>query len=311
MAHLEKLRYVALTMTFLDGTGMRQLPYLNGLKAFEASARTCSFAAAAKELNVSPAAVSRMVKLLEARLGVALFERSANRLSLTSAGRAYQTGVSQIFDALALLTEQVRHAALSRVLTIGVGPTFAVRWLIPRLVRFRQAAPDVEVRVTTGGVAAPFSPDWSCGIKLGEGRWPGLVAERLFEADIVPVCTPATARGLKSPHDLNERALLRVAHALGDWPAWLKSAGVRGISARGPIFEYYGQALQAASDGLGIAVGLRPYIDDDLTAGRLVAPFAHSISKGSHWYLLYREERCREPAFSAFRDWLVAEARGG
>ena len=112
---------------------MRRLPHLNGIKAFEAAARCGSFAAAAAEMNISPAAVSRMVRVLEGRLGVALFERSPNRLTLTAHGRTYQVGLSPIFDALAQLTDQVQAQAGSRILTIGVGPTFAIRWLIPRL----------------------------------------------------------------------------------------------------------------------------------------------------------------------------------
>ena len=118
---------------------MRRLLFLNGIKAFEAAARSGSFAAAGAELNVSAAAVSRMVHLLEQRLGVALFERKANRLLMTSAGRAYQSGLTPIFDALASLTAQVTAPSSVRVLTIGVGPTFAMRWLIPRLADFRKA----------------------------------------------------------------------------------------------------------------------------------------------------------------------------
>jgi LysR family glycine cleavage system transcriptional activator len=156
---------------------VRRLLFLNGIKAFEAAARSGSFAAAGAELNVSPAAISRMVHLLEERLGVALFERKANRLALTSAGRAYQGGLTPIFDALASLTAQVTAPASLRVLTIGVGPTFAMRWLIPRLADFRKEEPAIDVRITAGGVAAPFGDDWSCGIKLGDGDWPGLVAE--------------------------------------------------------------------------------------------------------------------------------------
>ena len=283
---------------------MRRLPYLNGIKAFEAAARRGSFAAAAMELNVTPAAVSRMVRLLEDRLGVALFERAANRLALTSHGRAYQVGLSPILDALAQLTDQVQARVPSRVLTIGVGPTFAVRWLIPRLASFRKVAPDVDVRITTGGAAAPFADDWTCGIKLGGGRWPGLVAERLFDADLIPVCTPLQARRLKSPRQLKPAALLRVAHAREDWPKWLAAAGLAGTTAAGPVFEFYGQALQAASDGVGVALGIRPYIDDDLAAGRLVAPFDLSVPKGSQWYLIYRDSRGEEPAFTAFRSWI-------
>src|ERR1700733_9853038 len=130
---------------------MRRLLFLNGIKAFEAAARSGSFSGAGAELNVSAAAISRMVHLLEERLGVALFERKANRLSMTAAGRAYQSGLTPIFDALASLTAQVTAPAGVRVLTVGVGPTFAMRWLIPRLADFQKEAPDIEVRIPTGG----------------------------------------------------------------------------------------------------------------------------------------------------------------
>ena len=204
---------------------MRRLLFLNGIKAFEAAARTGSFAAAGIELNVSAAAVSRMVHLLEERLGVALFERKANRLVPTQAGRAYQSGLTPIFDALASLTAQVTAPSSVRVLTIGVGPTFAMRWLIPRLADFRKEEPDIDVRITTGGAAAPFGDDWSCGIQLGDGAWPGLVAEPLFAADLLPVCAPRLANALKRPGDLKGPSLLRVAHSPDDWPSWLKAAG--------------------------------------------------------------------------------------
>lgn len=288
---------------------MRRLPFLNGVKAFEAAARHGSFSGAAGELNVSPAAVSRLVNLLEQRLGLALFVRTANRLALTAAGQAYQTGLTPIFDALAALTAQVSAQAGSRVLTIGIGPTFAVRWLIPRLADFRKAEPDIEVRVTTGGVAAPFADDWTCGITLGDGNWAGLVCERLFGADLVPVCAPRLAAQLRSPGDLTGPSLLRVAHAREDWPLWLKAAGAKRIAAKGPEFEFYGQALQAAADGVGIAMGIRPYIDDDLAAGRLVTPFALTVPKGKEWYLVYRAARCEEKTFMAFRVWLMRSAK--
>ena len=287
---------------------MRRLLFLNGIKAFEAAARSGSFAAAGAELNVSPAAISRMVHLLEERLGVPLFERKANKLVLTQAGHTYQGGLTPIFDALASLTAQVTAPANLRVLTIGVGPTFAMRWLIPRLADFRKQEPNIEVRITTGGVAAPFADDWSCGVTLGDGHWPGLVAEPLFAADLLPVCSPKLAAPLKRPGDLKASSLLRVAHAAEDWPHWLKAAGVTRISARGTEFQYYGQALQAAADGLGIAMGIRPYIDDDLAAGRLVAPFATSVPKGMRWYLVYRSYRTEQRDFAAFRRWIVRAA---
>jgi LysR family glycine cleavage system transcriptional activator len=287
---------------------LRRLLFLNGIKAFEAAARVGSFAAAGQELNVSAAAISRMVHLLEERLGVALFDRKANKLVLTAAGRAYQNGLTPIFDALAALTAQVTAPAAVRVLTIGVGPTFAMRWLIPHLADFRKAQPDIDVRITAGGVAAPFGDDWSCGIKLGDGNWPGLVAEPLFAADLQPVCIPRLAASLKKPSDLKGPALLRVAHSSEDWPLWLKAAGLSRLNARGPEFQYYGQALQAASDGLGIAMGIRPYIDDDLAAGRLVAPFALTVPKGMRWYLVYRSFQATQRDFAAFRRWIIQAA---
>jgi LysR family glycine cleavage system transcriptional activator len=281
------------------------LPSLNGVKAFEAAARHGSIAAAAAELHVTPAAVSRLVRLL----GLALFERRANRLAVTPAGETYRAGLTPLFDSLASLTDQVSAVARRKVLTVGVGPTFAMRWLIPRLAEFRRRDPEIEVRIATGGAAAPFDEDWTCGITLGDGTWPGLIAEPLFEADLTPVCAPALAARLRSPAQLRPASLLRVSHAPEDWPRWLAAAGVPALAARGPEFQYYGLALQAALDGVGIAMGIRPYIDDDLAAGRLTAPFALSVPKGRLWYLLYRELRRAEPGFVSFQRWLMRSAQ--
>ncbi len=249
-----------------------------------------------------------MVRLLEQRLGLALFQRKANGLVLTPSGRTYQAGLTQIFDALANLTAQVTVLANPYVLTVGVGPTFAIRWLIPRLASFHKLQPGIDVRITTGGAAAPFADDWTCGIKLGHGHWPGLIAEPLFAADLLPVCAPALACHLRKPTDLKAATLLRVAHALDDWPRWLKAAGIFKVASKGPQFEFYGQALQAAVDGVGVAMGIRPYIDDDLAAQRLVAPFAQTVPKGQRWYLVYHQARIEEPGFAAFHNWLMQTA---
>jgi len=288
---------------------MRKLPFLNGIRAFEAAARAKGFAKAADELHVTPAAISRMVQLLEQRIGVPLFERKPNRLALTAAGIAYQAGLTQIFDQLSNLTAQVTAMAGSRVLTIGVGPTFATRWLIPRLADFQKKEPDLEVRFVTGGATVPYNDEWTCGIRLGHGDWPDFAADRLFAADLIPVCSPSTAKRLKTPNDLRNTTLLRVAHATDDWSRWLKAAELSKVQLKGPEFEYYGQALQAAADGVGVAMGITPYVDDDLKAGRLVAPFAKSVSKGEHWYLIYRVGRKDEAAFKAFRSWIMRVAR--
>lgn len=296
---------------------MRNLPSLNGIRAFEAAARCGSFVGAADELNVTPAAISRLVRLLEERLEVPLFLRNPNNLTLTPAGAAYQPGLTTLLDSLAALTDRVKTLSDRQVLTVGVGPTFAIRWLIPRLAAFQTAQPDIDVRITTGGEAVPFGDDWTCSVTLGTGDWPGLQAEPLFTARLTPVCTPALATMLKTPSDLQDQTLLRVrvSHAVDDWQRWFDETGERDITADGPEVGYYDQSLQAAVDGVGIAMGITPYVDDDLAAGRLVAPFDISIPKKLRWYLVYREARTGEPAFAAFRDWIrqaaeVAEISG-
>src|SRR5690348_12389386 len=186
---------------------IRKLPFLNGARAFEAAARAESFAKAAAELHVTPAAISRMVQLLEQRLAIPLFERKANRLLLTPAGRAYQAGLTRILDQLADLTAQITAMAGSRVLTVGVGPTFATRWLIPRLADFQKNEPEIEVRFATGGATLPYNDDWTCGIRLGDGKWPEFISEHLFAAELTPVCAPATAKRLRVPGDLRDATL--------------------------------------------------------------------------------------------------------
>lgn len=289
---------------------MRKLPSLNGLRAFESAARLGSFAAAGEELAVTQAAVSRMVRLLEERLGYALFERHANRLALTSQGRTLLPGLTSAFDAIATLAAQIGSMTNARALTVGVGTSFAMRWLIPRLGSFQARHPDIEVRVATGGAQHPIRDDWTCGIVLGDGQWAGYEALPLFSADLFPVCTPAIARRLKAPADLRNETLLQVAQQADDWPSWLRAAGLKlRPEKRGPRFDNYALALQAAVDGLGVAIGLRPYVEDDIAAGRLVAPFPMTVPKDKAWYLIASPARRDDPSFAAFRDWLLAEAR--
>jgi LysR family glycine cleavage system transcriptional activator/LysR family transcriptional regulator of beta-lactamase len=289
---------------------MRKLPSLNGLRAFEVSARLGSFAAAGQELAVTQAAVSRMVRLLEQRLGYALFERHANRLTLTWQGRTLLPGLTSAFDAVATLAAQIGSMSNARVLTVGVGTSFAIRWLIPRLGGFQERHPDIEVRIATGGARNPIRDDWTCGIVLGDGNWPGFEADPLFSADLFPVCGPVIAKRLATPADLRNETLLQVAHQADDWPSWLRAAGLKlRPEKRGPRFDNYALALQAAVDGLGVAIGLRPYVEDDLTAGRLVAPFTVAVPKDQAWYLIASPARRDDPSFAAFRTWLLEHKR--
>jgi DNA-binding transcriptional LysR family regulator len=286
---------------------IRLLPSLNGLRAFEAAARHGSFVGAADELNVTQAAVSRMVRLLEERFGFQLFERRPNGLDLTAQGKALQPGLTAAFDAIAGIASQVSQMRATPALTLGVGPSFAVRWLIPRLRGFYQQHPEIDVRLSTGGAINPFRDDWTCGILLGDGNWPGYEAELLFTTDLFPVCTKAVAARILHPSQLRREDMLQVSHSPEDWSLWLAAAGVkprgRGL---GPSFGNYAMALQAAVDGIGVAIGLRPYVEDDLAKGRLVAPFSITVPKKRAWYLVYRAFRKDDPGLVILRAWLLS-----
>jgi LysR family glycine cleavage system transcriptional activator/LysR family transcriptional regulator of beta-lactamase len=286
------------------------MPPLNGLRAFEAAGRHGSFKAAAEELNVTQTAVSHMVRLLEEHLGFALFRRHANKLELTDQGRAFRPGLSDAFDAIARLTEQVAAMRAGPVLTVGVAPTLALHWLIPRLASFNRNHPDVEVRVATGGAMLPLRDDWTCTVRRGMGIWPGYTAEELFPTTLVPVCTPAIAASLRHPRDLSSATLIVVAHLREQWTWWFEAAGLPAPiqPANEVLFESSAMAIQAVLDGVGVAVAQLPYVSDSLAAGRLVSPFPITGRKYEDWYLAYRQVREQDPALLAFREWLHSEA---
>jgi LysR family glycine cleavage system transcriptional activator/LysR family transcriptional regulator of beta-lactamase len=289
---------------------MRQLPSLNGLRAFEAAGRHGSFTAAARELNVTQTAVSRLVRLLEDRFGFPLFLRHANALELTAQGQALLSGLTDAFDSIARLTESVTAMRSGPVLTVGVGPTLAITWLIPRLASFYRSHPDVEVRMATGGATRPVRDDWTCTIRRDTDALPGYDAERLFPSAVVPVCTPKLASTLRSPDDLRDAILIVVSDMPNEWPYWFEAAGLRSPvhPASEVSFESNVMAMQAALDGVGVAIAQIPYVSDALAAGRLVAPFpivAHTVGG---WLLEYRAIRKEDPALLAFRAWLHQEA---
>jgi LysR family transcriptional regulator, regulator of gene expression of beta-lactamase len=288
---------------------MRKLPSLNALRAFEAAARLSSFTAAAAELHVTQAAVSRSVKLLESQLGQALFERHANALTLTDAARLLLPELTASFDRVAAAVQRVAGAHSRPALTVGVGPTFAMRWLIPRLGRFKALHPEIEIHITTGGAAAPLQDEWTCSITLGRDAKAGVTSLPLFSPWYSPVCSPRIAKKVREPKDLYRSTLLDVRHAPGDWSLWLGKAGLDEAKiANRVVFEFYAFALQAALDGVGVAIGLQPYIVDDMAAGRLVTPFALSVRKEQGWYLTFRDAAKKHPDFVAFMGWMRKEA---
>lgn len=286
------------------------LPPLNGIKAFEAAARSGSIAAAARELRVAPSAVSRLVKLLEGRLGKALFIRNAQSLTLTDDGKRYHAEVTGALDRIRSATAALRSPS-GHTLVVGAGPTLAMRWLIPRLPAFQARHREIEVRVSTSiETAQPMKDDWTAAIRMGSGFWAGHDAQLLFTADLFPVCAARMARVLRKPADLARVKLLQVANAPEDWALWLKAAGAEGVDlSHAPVFDYPAFALQAALDGLGVAMARAPFVADDLAAKRLVRPFSLSVPKDKGWYLVSRHAERGNPALEAFRAWLLKEVR--
>jgi LysR family glycine cleavage system transcriptional activator/LysR family transcriptional regulator of beta-lactamase len=285
------------------------LPSLKGLRAVEAAIRLGSFTRAADELNVTQTAISRLVREVELWLGHTLFERQANTLALSEAGRVFGPRLSDAFRELESAVASLQRRPGGPAITVAVGPTFAMRWLIPRLPGFQRAHPGIEVRVVTAiGDPAELRPDWTATIRLAEGPGVGHAGRQLFTAALFPVAAPALAAQLKKPADLARQTLLEVEHSPEDWPRWLAAAGVDPARLRRRLsFDYSAFALQAALDGLGVALARAPYVADDLAAGRLVKPFDLTVEEARRgWYVIHRPGVENEAPFRAFLDWLAA-----
>jgi LysR family transcriptional regulator, glycine cleavage system transcriptional activator len=290
----------------------RRLPPLTGLKAFEAAARHLSFTRAAEELYVTQTAISHQIKALEERLGVQLFRRMPRGLLLTEEAQRYLPAVRDAFDLIAAATDRLVVVSASGTLTVSVLPSFASKWLVPRLGRFRAACPDIDLRISTSSHLVDFSrEDVDVGIRMGPGVYPGLRVDRLFGESLVPVCSPELLGGaqpLRRPEDLRHHALLHEDDYAG-WELWLELAGVEGAPVRrGPIFTDGAMVVQAAADGQGVALARRALAAGDLAAGRLVQPFDVSIPHDLAYYLVCPEASAERPKVRRFRDWLLAEA---
>lgn len=291
---------------------MRRLPPLGALRAFEAAARHLSFTEAAAELCVTQAAVSHQIRQLEDWLGLPLFVRRGHALTLTDKGRAYVGELTRALDLMACATLRVRERA-EGPLRITVLPSFASRWLVPRLARFSAQHPDIDVRLTSSAELWAGSDDrYDVAIRSGLGRWPGLKADLIARETLSPVCAPSFAAGerpLAAPGDLRHVALLHDAPKAG-WRHWCEYAGVEGIDTAGGLaFDDASHALQAAAQGQGVALARMLLAADDLAAGRLVQPFDIAMPNDYSYWLAYRREKAARPDVAAFRSWLLAQAR--
>ena len=311
-----------------------RLPPLNALKAFEVTARHLSVKKAAVELNVTPAAVSHQIRALEENLGVQLFLRHNRALQLTEAARACLPKLREGFDNLAQAVERVRAHKGGGMLMVSAAPSFAARWLMPRLHRFLEAQPEIDVRVSArlrqtaqgtrkGAVAERASVDaWladsDVAILYGHGDYPGFQVDKLIPLTLTPICSPRLVthpqHPLARPEDLKHHLLLHddtgeLYDGVSFWNVWLEAAGVEGVDlSRGPHFSHAVLAFESAVEGHGVVATMPVLAESDLNSARLVTPFALRVPLASSYYLVCSAEASKRPAVAAFRKWLLAEA---
>lgn len=287
------------------------LPSLNGLRAFEAAARHMSFTRAAAELNVTQTAVSHQIRRLEEQLGKRLFVRQSRSLVLTREGADYLPAVTTAFADLRRATERLQRADRQGLITVSTTASLAAKWLITRVAGFQDAHPGIEVRITTSSHLVDFRREQvDLAVRYGRGNWPGLRAQWLMAEDLFPVCSPALMSGinpLRRPEDLARHTLLHATAAREDWQLWLTAAGLPVSLAlrRGLSFDQNFMALQAAVDGLGVALGRTSLVEQDIAGGRLIVPFDVVLPADAGYYIVTPEETADVAKLVLFSKWLT------
>ena len=304
---------------------MRHLPSLNSLRAFEAAARHMSFTRAANELHVTSAAISQQIRSLEDWTGTPLFRRLTRAIRLTEAAQGILPQISEAFDQLADVSARLKADTDSTTLVVSAVPTFAAKWLVPRLSHFNDLYPDINVRIDTK--AETFSgratledfdrDDIHVAICLGDGDYPGMKVDKIVDEDVAPACSPALiskteANPIRSPNDLRYHRLLRVDWGNiknpPSWSKWFESAGINDIDTeRGPIFTIEYLAISAALAGQGVVLASTLAIQDDLKSKRLIQPFEIFIPSNSAFWVVAPERTADRPKIAAFRRWVLDE----
>jgi LysR family transcriptional regulator, glycine cleavage system transcriptional activator len=287
-----------------------ELPPLIWLKAFESAARHLSFTDAAKELNLTQAAVSKHVKSLELHLRHELFIRRTRSLQLTKLGEAYVPKVKDAFERLAIGTSEVFGGRRSQELTLRCAVSFGVNWLAPRLHGFFTHYPGKDIRVISSVWNDPFDADaYDLDIQYGRGDWAGLRSHQLSWETITPLCAPSLASELKTANDLQSHRLLHVIGYQEGWGTWLQAAGITNVNpGQGLQFDTSLTAFEVAASGAGVALGRRSLAKRDIESGRLVAPFALEVPIKEGFHLLEPVGRDRHPDAGLFVDWILAVA---
>lgn len=290
-----------------------RIPSLNALRTFESAARLGSFKAAADELCVTHSAVSHQVKQLEQALGIELFLRHSRSVELTRVGRAYYPILREAFDRIAEGTDLVFNSKSHSTLTVQVYSTFAIRWLIPRLSSLNEAHPDLKIRLHTSQSDVDFEhDDVDVCVMVGRRSKADLHYDYLFSSRIFPVCNSSMQTELefdKGPSRLSAAPILQVYPSRRDWWVWLEENGVDDVDPdSGQQFDSYDLAMNSAMQGIGVALGMEPFVNRDLAAGVLVEPFPDQrVYVPGDWYLVCREEKTSHPDIVSFREWLLEQ----
>ncbi|WP_277188175.1 transcriptional regulator GcvA [Caballeronia sp. BR00000012568055] len=301
---------------------MRAPTNLNALRAFEAVARHLSYASAAAELNVTPAAVGQLIRGLEDTLEIELFHRSTSgpsRLTLTDAARSALPDLQGGFDLLSNAVERLKASKSRITFTITVPPAFADKWLLWRVERFQQKHPYYDLRIDTSGHLVDFTAERiDAGIRYGAGNWANLTSTFLLRDEFFPVCSPTLLKGrhaLKTPADLKHHQLIHDTSMRGSsvfptWRSWLLHAGVRDAvdTDRGLQLNDSAMGIQTAISGNGVALGRTTLVERDLAEGRLVRPFDTVQGCELAYYLVHRKGGTNSAPIEAFKAWLLEEA---
>ncbi len=289
------------------------LPSLNLLRVFEAAGRLTSFKRAAEELHVTPSAVSHQIKALERELGITLFRRGNRSLELTDAGGAYLAVVARAFARLREGTERVMQAHGPGTLRLSIMTSLARGVVLPRLNGFRERAPGVRLSIeSTDAVADVLHDDVDAAVRYGRGDWPGVHAERILDLEIAPMCAPqfADRHALADVSQLARVPVIEMSFFPTGWAHWLRAAGLESLALEGAVWlDSYDACIQAAEQGLGVALGLLPLEQPLIDDGRLTLPFALRVANPAGVYLVCRPADAGRDDIHAFRDWLVAQFR--
>ena len=291
----------------------RRIPGLELLAAFETAARHQSFTRAAEELSLTQSAVCRQIAALEDYLGVRLFNRIKKRVTLSEAGQLYAKQVRESLkriehDTLSLMA----HRGSGGVVELAVIPTFATRWLIPRLVSFHEENPSITLDLTTR--AEPFmftDTPFDAAIHFGDPIWPGAIIEYLFGEEIVPVCSPSLLKGRVqiTPDELSRLPLLHQSARPDAWREWFDVAGLSHVNAMGGArYELFSMLVQAAKVGLGVTLVPRFFVVNEVQSGKLVIPCPQVLRSQRGYYLVYPENKVGSPSLQVFRRWLLSQA---